>query len=1431
MRRASQWLQYDGLRYAVEATHAPRARRGRSRGSSTSRSRTRGARRQSTGTASRSPRTAASRARIAAHRARSSRRARGAGATRCARASRRRPARLVDLDGTRRRRGRRRDRGAARRASRTTSSCSTSTAQPLRDDAHRDSRAAARPARARRSSSRRRHAARTRAPSRRSASCSGRRRRQRARPAAGRVARRVGAATRAEGWNARRLAHSRPDGSPVDGLRLRRRTTVTYERRGAGRRGHPRRARAAGDRRPAAGSCPGVFYGENRPRRARASIPRFTPGHVDVERMESDAWSFRADRCATPAVFARGGGLVTTRGAPARPGGRRLRVPRRHADDLARLPVPRGAAPLRRLRDAGAAGRADVPLAAGRARRARRSTSSTTATARAARSARTPCRRPAAGCSVEEAAELAACGLYRWHYKPDPPRLIETAAFDRDAFGDGRPRPHARLVGERRTVRVRAAAPRHGASATTTTSRAAEAVLDHIAGNLTPGGTYWPQWTHDRGWTWGWHPDRTRAHARTLADAALFMLRAGGRWEDVSALERRGRAARRSATTARSRPRTIVETGDAVAWEGTAGMAWIPALVAAGELDAAAPRRRVLRAASSTWYGAPEDVDLAPTSEDGYAALMAFVALEDWENARRAADWLLTFRYTYDVDFSDETLLGEYGFRTRGADQASPANQHLHAFGLDLPAASSSSSAVRSATTTTCRPRARTSRASGSSSRARTATSTRTAAWRASAIYQTDCFQAKGMLLHAVARVERRRAAARLRGRAGARAVRRFPDGFMWGVATSAYQIEGAVDADGRGPSIWDDFPTRRARSMAADRRRRVRPLPPLARGRRPDRFARRRTPIASRSRGRGSMPTGAGAIEQRGIDHYDRLIDALLERGIEPVVTLYHWDLPQALEDEGGWRNRDTARALRRVRGDLLRRVRRPGADWWLTINEPWIVGLLGYLLGLHAPGIQGRPARRGDGLPPPAARARPRGRRSSGAPARRAASGSRRTWRRTTRRATTRPTPRSSWGSDGYVNRWFLDPVFRGSYPDDMRARYEALARPARLHPRRRPRDDRRSRPTFSASTTTRRAYMRGARPATRPGRGASSCPKDTRDRPAASPTASSSTEAGTPIVPQRSHRPARPRPPRLWASADPDHGERWRLQRIARRRRPRARRASHRVHPRPPRRAARRDRAGGTGRRLLPLVAARQLRVEARLRTALRARPRRLRHARADDQGQRSLLRAHRAGERGDRAHEARRRRRRLDVHARARRRVHPHARPAPRRRALAARHERASGSRSSPGSRAGCSCARHIPFASQTTSAARRRRRRGRRRADPAPRRRPGGADGRRVAAACVRLYRPGDDRLRRPREGAPDGARRARHRRARAVARAGHLDRRLHEPGRHRHEGAARRGASSRRALQRGDGLPAALRQGARRRIPTASSSTTSASTT
>jgi len=158
------------------------------------------------------------------------------------------------------------------------------------------------------------------------------------------------------------------------------------------------------------------------------------------------------------------------------------------------------------------------------------------------------------------------------------------------------------------------------------------------------------------------------------------MLRAGGRWCEAG-LANVAVALRTQRDDGALPAAHDLETGDAVSWRGTAGMAWIPALVEVGQFEAAHRAGDYYRQLD-TWYGAPEDVDLAPSSEDGYAAVTAFVALEDWETARRAADWTLTFRYSYDVDFDPDTTLGREGFKTRGADQASPANQHLHAFGL-----------------------------------------------------------------------------------------------------------------------------------------------------------------------------------------------------------------------------------------------------------------------------------------------------------------------------------------------------------------------------------------------------------------------------------------------------------------------------------------------------------------------------------------------------------------------------------------------------------------------------------------------------------------------------------------------------------------------------------------------------------------------------
>ncbi|HSL64711.1 MAG TPA: hypothetical protein VK874_08640 [Gaiellaceae bacterium] len=498
---------------------------------------------------------------------------------------------------------------------------------------------------------------------------------------------------------------------------------------------------------------PGVFYGENRAERCTRIYPRFTRGRVDVARMESDAWSFRADRCATPAVFARGGALVTTERSPLGQSGVGFAL--RDGAPAIWLDFPYREEPLR-YDGSEAPAAPDV-----RTHRWRPGETAVVEFAAFDHDDHAAVLRGASGSepqspwvSVEEAAELAAWGLLRWHYRPEPPRLMETAAFDRDAFGDRGDRDHMH-VSWVSGVPYAYALLRHGIRVGNRDSvRAATAVLDHVAGSLTPGGTFWAQWTRERGWTTGWHPDRTRLHARTLADATLFMLRASRTSGSEPQSRRRWETAARSNLAVALRTQRDdgalpsahhVETGEAVSWKGTAGLAWVPALVEGGHLDAARRAGAFYRELDA-WCGAPEDVDLAPTSEDGYGAVMAFVALEDWEAAKRAADWMLTFRYTYDVAFSPHTILGAYGFRTRGADQASPANQHLHAFGLVcLP------EMMRLAHATGDDHYLATTRENLACFRQFVAREDGDfGAWRGMTTeryYQTDCFQAKGMLL------------------------------------------------------------------------------------------------------------------------------------------------------------------------------------------------------------------------------------------------------------------------------------------------------------------------------------------------------------------------------------------------------------------------------------------------------------------------------------------------------------------------------------------------------------------------------------------------------------------------------------------------------------------------------------------------------------
>ncbi|MFI6344091.1 GH1 family beta-glucosidase [Streptomyces sp. NPDC050560] len=178
-----------------------------------------------------------------------------------------------------------------------------------------------------------------------------------------------------------------------------------------------------------------------------------------------------------------------------------------------------------------------------------------------------------------------------------------------------------------------------------------------------------------------------------------------------------------------------------------------------------------------------------------------------------------------------------------------------------------------------------------------------------------------------------------------------FPPGFLWGAATSSYQIEGAVREDGRTPSIWDTFSHTPGKvafdengDVAVDHYHRYRDDVAMMAGL--DLAAYRFSVSWSRV-----QPTGRGPAVQRGLDFYRRLVDELLTHGIEPVVTLYHWDLPQELEDAGGWPERETAYRFAEY-ADMVGRALGDRVVRWATVNEPWCAAFLGYSSGVHAPG-----------------------------------------------------------------------------------------------------------------------------------------------------------------------------------------------------------------------------------------------------------------------------------------------------------------------------------------------------------------------------------------------------------------------------------------------------------------------------------------------
>jgi beta-glucosidase len=262
-----------------------------------------------------------------------------------------------------------------------------------------------------------------------------------------------------------------------------------------------------------------------------------------------------------------------------------------------------------------------------------------------------------------------------------------------------------------------------------------------------------------------------------------------------------------------------------------------------------------------------------------------------------------------------------------------------------------------------------------------------------------------------------------------------FPHGFLWGTATAAYQIEGAATEDGRGESIWDRFAHTPGKThagesgdIACDHYHRWREDIALMKtlGLQAYRFSIAWPRI---------LPTGTGAVNQKGLDFYSQLVDGLLEAGITPFATLYHWDLPQALQDAGGWPARATSDAFVAY-ADVVSRALGDRVKHWITHNEPWCISFLSHEIGQHAPGLRDWNAALSaahtvlvsHGRAVPVLRSNSPGAEvgitlnfTAAVPA--------------------SPSPadyHAARSFDGYFNRWFLDPIYGRHYPADMWAEY---------------------------------------------------------------------------------------------------------------------------------------------------------------------------------------------------------------------------------------------------------------------------------------------------------------------------------------------------------------------------------------------------------
>ncbi|MCB8969023.1 MAG: beta-glucosidase [Ardenticatenaceae bacterium] len=263
-----------------------------------------------------------------------------------------------------------------------------------------------------------------------------------------------------------------------------------------------------------------------------------------------------------------------------------------------------------------------------------------------------------------------------------------------------------------------------------------------------------------------------------------------------------------------------------------------------------------------------------------------------------------------------------------------------------------------------------------------------------------------------------------------------FPPNFIWGTATASYQIEGAWNEDGKGESIWDRFThtpghvdDKSSGDMACDHYHRWQDDIALMQS--------LNLPAYRFSIGWPRiLPDGTGAVNAKGLDFYDRLVDGLLAANVTPYVTLYHWDLPQALQDAGGWPSRDTAEAFVNY-VDVVTEALGDRVKHWITHNEPFVAAVLGYQNGEHAPGIRDWPASiraahhllLSHGLAVPIIR-----QNSPGAQVGITLNVS---W--VMPASASQADRNAARLHDGFVNRWFLEPLYGRSYPADLVKLYQ--------------------------------------------------------------------------------------------------------------------------------------------------------------------------------------------------------------------------------------------------------------------------------------------------------------------------------------------------------------------------------------------------------